>query len=138
MAYSLNLLTTRAQCDAVLAAANEKLKVLTFRDTETDYRTDNISAVAKDLSDELRSLNKYITAMTPTLADLDPGKERDKLADELRRKTDRRDELLSRQGKAGGEKLVIRELDQALLSPQLPLVQDYIAQVTNHRATLTA
>ncbi|WP_400191428.1 hypothetical protein [Hymenobacter sp. B81] len=138
MTYSFNYLTTPAQCDAVLAVAYEKQKVLSFRDAETDYRADNTSATAKSLSDELKSLDQYITAMTPVLAGLNPGKDRDKLADELRRKTDRRDELLARQGKAGAEKLVIRELDQALLAPQLPLVEQFIAQVTAHRATLSA
>lgn len=138
MSYSLALLTTQAQCDAVLTFAREKLKVLSFRDLETDYRADNVSGTAKNISDELKGLVKYITAMTPLLDELDPGKERDEQAATLRRKTDRRDELLARQSKAGGEKLVLRELEQALLDPQLPIVQDFIAQVTAHRATLTA
>ncbi|RTQ48827.1 hypothetical protein EJV47_14600 [Hymenobacter gummosus] len=138
MVYSLSLLTTRAQCDAVLAVANEKLKVLSFRDIETDYRADNTSATARGLHGELDGLNKYIATMTPVLDTLDPGKERDEQANTLRRKTDRRDELLSRQGKVGGEKLLVQELEQALLEPQLPILQQFIADVTAHRATLSA
>ncbi|WP_046243447.1 hypothetical protein [Hymenobacter terrenus] len=61
----------------------------------------------------------------------------DNLANELRQKTDRRDELVARQGKVGPEKLVGRELEQALLDPQIPIVQDFVAQVTAHRGTLT-
>ncbi|MBC8085488.1 MAG: hypothetical protein H7Z21_19990 [Hymenobacter sp.] len=138
MAYSLSLLTTRAQCDAVLAMATEKRQVLSFRDTESDYRTDNTTVSATRLSAELTGLNTYITAITPVVAGMDPSDERKSLADELRLKTDRRDTLLARQGEVGPEKLVGRELEQALLDPQIPIVDDLIVQVTDHRATLPA
>lgn len=138
MVYSLSLLKTWAQCDFVLDLAAEKRKTLVFQDTEGDYRTDNTSKVATGLSNELTSLNSYITAMTPVVAGLAAGKGRTEATDELRKKTDRRDELVSRQGKAGGEKLVARELGQALLDPQLPIIDDLVAQVTAHRATLSA
>ncbi|WP_046243443.1 hypothetical protein [Hymenobacter terrenus] len=138
MVYSLSLLRTFAQCDAVLAFAADKLGVLTFRNTESTYRVGNTSDTAKDLSDELQGLNIYINAITPVVTTLAPGKEQDNLANELRQKTDRRDELVARQGKVGPEKLVSRELEQALLDPQIPIVQDFIAQVTAHRGTLTA
>lgn len=136
--YSLNLLTTRAQCDAVLAVAAEKRKVLTFRDTESDYRTDNTAGLAQELGQELASLNTYIATFTPFVAGLAAGRERDEQANTLRKKTDRRDDLVARQNKAGGEKLVARELNQALLEPQVPIVDDLTAQVTAHRATLSA
>ncbi|GAA4350414.1 hypothetical protein GCM10023185_08080 [Hymenobacter saemangeumensis] len=136
MAYSLSLLTTYAQCDAVLAAANKKLGTLSFRDTTTDRSVGNTTETATSISNELSSLNTYLTAMAPALASLPAGRERDELGDELRIKTDRRDALLSRQRRVGPEKLVERELEQALLTPQLPLVQDLIAQITAHRATL--
>jgi len=137
MVYSLSYLKTWAQCDFVLDLAAEKRKTLVFRDTESDFRTDNTSKTATNLSNELTGLNTYITAMTPVIPTM-VGKERTEAEDELRKKTDRRDELVSRQGKAGGEKLVERELGQALLEPQLPVIDDFIAQVTAHRATLSA
>ena len=138
MTYSLALLTTRAECDAVLAYANAKLKVLTYRDTTTDYRAEGLGESAQNLKDELQGLNSYITAITPAVAAMDPGKERSKLADELRQRTDRRDNLVSRQGAVGPEKLVEQELEQALLDPLIPIVQDCITQVTTHRATLNS
>lgn len=137
MVYSLSLLKTWAQCDFVLDLAAAKRKTLVFRDTEGDFRTDNTSKTATSLSNELTGLNTYITAMTPVIATM-VGKERSEAEDELRKKTDRRDELVSRQGKQGGEKLVERELGQALLEPQLPVLDDFMQQVTDHRATLTA
>jgi hypothetical protein len=138
MIYSLNLLTTRAECDAVLLAANARLHMLTFRDTETDFHTNTTTKTATSLKNELKALNTYITAMTPTVAGMDPTPERDEAAEELRKKISRRDALLARQKKVGPEKLVMYELSQALLDPQIPVVQDLIAQVTAHRATLAS
>ena len=61
MAYSLSLLTTRAQCDAVLAFANAKLDLLNYHDSQTGRRTDNLTASAIKDSSELTGLNAYIT-----------------------------------------------------------------------------
>jgi hypothetical protein len=138
MAYSLTLLTTRAQCDAVLAYANNKLALLNYHDSQTGRRTDNLTASATKDSSELTGLNAYITAMTPVIATLPAGKDRDKQTNDLRVKTDRRDALLARQNQQGPEALVEAELDATLVDAQLPLVQDLIAQVTAHRATLPA
>jgi len=135
--YSLSLLTTRAQCDAVLAYANDKLETLTFRGQESAFHTSNAGEAATALADELKGLITYITAITPAVAALEPGDERTKLANELRRRTDRRDELVSRQSQSGPEVLIERELEQNLLHPLIPIVQDLINQVTAHRDTLT-
>ncbi len=138
MAYSLTLLTTRAQCDAVLAYANAKLSLLTYQTTQAGRRTENLSTSASGMASELTGLNAYITAMTPVIATLPAGKDRDKQTNDLRVKTDRRDALLARQNQQGPEALVEAELDATLVDAQLPLVQDLIAQVTAHRATLPA
>ncbi len=136
MTYSLSSLTTRAQCDAVLAYAQAKLGLLNYHDSQTGRRTDNLATSAGNTSAELTTLNAFIAAMTPVIATLPAGKERDKQANDLRTKTDRRDTLLARQNQTGPEALVEAELDAALVDAQLPLVQDLIAQVTALRATL--
>ena len=138
MAYSLKLLTTRAQCDVVLAYAQAKLGLLNYHDTQTGRRADNLTASAGSTSAELTSLEAYLAALTPVVAALPPGKDREKQANELRLKTDRRDTLLARQSLQGPEALVEAELDATLVDAQLPLVQDLVAQVTAHRATLPA
>jgi hypothetical protein len=138
MAYSLSLLTTRAQCDAVLAYAQTKLGLLTYHDTQTGRRADNLAASAGSIAAELTGLHAYIAAMTPVIATLPAGKDRDKQANDLRVKTDRRDTLLARQSQQGPEALVASELDAALVDAQLPLVQDLVTQVSAHRGTLPA
>ncbi len=138
MAYSLHLLSTRAQCDAVLAYAQTKLNLLNYHDTQTGRRAENLASSATDLASELTGLTAYIAAMTPVIATLPAGKDRDRQANDLRVKTDRRATLLARQSQQGPEALIGSELDAALVDAQLPLGQDLIAQVTAHRATLPA
>ncbi|SHJ52886.1 hypothetical protein SAMN02745146_3360 [Hymenobacter daecheongensis DSM 21074] len=138
MDYSLQLLTTRAQCDAVLAYANAKLSLLTYHDAQTGRRTGNLTTSATNDTAELLSLNSYITAMTPVVPTLLPGKDRDKQASDLRLKTDRRDTLLARQNQQGPEALIEAEAEGGLVDVQVPLIEDLITQVTAHRATLSA
>ena len=138
MNYSLSLLTTRAQCDAVLAYANAKLGLLGYHDAQTGRRTTNLTTSATSDAAELTSLNAFITAMTPVIPTLPTGKGRDKQVKELRVSTDRRDTLLARQNETGPEVLVEAEAEAGLVDIQVPLIQDLITQVTAHRATLSA
>ncbi|MCB2408211.1 hypothetical protein [Hymenobacter lucidus] len=138
MDYSLHLLTTRAQCDAVLAYATAKLGLLTYHDAQTGRRTGNLTTSATNDTSELASLNAYITAMTPVIPTLLAGKNRDKQVNELRTSTDRRDTLLARQGQQGPEVLLEAEAESGLVDIQVPFIEDFIAKVTAHRATLTS
>ena len=106
MNYSLPLLKTHADCDAVLTYCTSKLGLLNYQNTLSDHRADNLTASATAQASELTGLNAYIAAMTPVVAALPPGKDRDKQTNDLRLKTDRRDTLLARQGQSGPEALV--------------------------------
>jgi ABC-type transport system involved in Fe-S cluster assembly fused permease/ATPase subunit len=138
MTYSLHLLTTWAQCDAVTAYATAKLGLLGYHDAQTGRRTSNLTTSATSDASELTGLNAYIAAMTPVIATLPEGKNRDKQANDLRLKTDRRDTLVARQGTTGPEVLVESELDSTLVDVQVPAVQDLLTQVAAHRLTLSA
>ena len=138
MDYSLHLLTTRAQCDAVLTYANAKLGLLGYHDAQTGRRTSNLTTSATSDTAELASLNAFITAMTPVIPTLPAGKNRDKQVKELRVSTDRRDALLARQNEVGPEVLVEAEAEAGLVDIQVPFIQNLITKVTDHRATLSA
>ncbi|PJJ54421.1 hypothetical protein [Hymenobacter chitinivorans] len=87
---------------------------------------------------ELTSHNAFITAMTPVIPALPAGKNREKQENELRVSTDRRDALLARQNQVGPEVLVEAEAEAGLIDIQVPFIQNFIAKVTAHRATLSA
>ena len=72
------------------------------------------------------------------VATLPTGPDRTKQENELRKSNDRREELVARQVQSGPNKLIEREVNQALIAVQVPVVQDLITQVTAHRATVPA
>ena len=115
-----------------------KMGLLDLQDTQTNHRTNNLTTAATKNASELTGLNAYIAAMTPVIATLPAGKDRDKQTNDLRTRTDRRDTLVARQGEVGPEALVESEFDAALVDVQLPEGQSLIDQVTAHRATLKA
>ncbi|WP_210518210.1 hypothetical protein [Hymenobacter terricola] len=138
MNYSLSLLKTHADCDAVLAFCTSKSGLLNYHNNQTDHRAENLTASATGLASELTGLNAFITAMTPVIPTLPAGKDRDKQENDLRVKTDRRDTLVARQGQTGPEALVESQLEQNLVDLQLPAVQELVDLVTAHRATLAS
>ena len=137
MNHSLSLLKTFADWDLVLAYCASKLGLLNYHNTQTDHRAENLTTSATGLTSELTGLNAFINAMTPVIATLPVGKDREKQANDLRLRTDRRDTLVARKGQTGPEALVESQLEQTLIDLQLPEVQSLITQVTAHRATLT-
>ncbi|MCB2410844.1 hypothetical protein [Hymenobacter lucidus] len=122
----------------MLAYAKAKLELLTYHDAQTGRRTGNLTTSATNDTAELLSLNAFITAMTPVVPTLLPGKNRDKQVNELRTSTDRRDTLLARQGQVGPEVLIEAEAESGLVDIQVPFIENLITQITAHRATLTS
>lgn len=138
MAYSIADLPLKADCDQVLAYCADELRMLAQRLSEFSYRRDNASTAADELSAELLSLNADIAFMTPLIPTLPPSKKRTERENELRRNTDRRDELVARQGERGPVALVIRELETAQLQVQITETTALQTAVQAHRATLAA
>ncbi|MCB2409239.1 hypothetical protein [Hymenobacter lucidus] len=85
---------------------------------------------------EFKGLNKRIEFLTSHLVTLDAGDERIKTVNELRRKTDRRDELNSRMEAKGPVDQLARELEQGETATRVAEVNVFKVAVTAHRATL--
>ncbi|TGE20546.1 hypothetical protein E5K00_21365 [Hymenobacter aquaticus] len=138
MKYSVELLLTWADCDAALALAAERLRVLTKQGGDASYQLTNVTAETAELLAELKGLNARIAFLTPYLATLDAGDERTATQKELRRKTDRRDELESRKEAQGPVAQLTRELEQGETAVRVAEVNAFIADVQARRATLSA
>ncbi|WP_310393913.1 hypothetical protein [Hymenobacter sp.] len=137
MAYSVNFLTTRAECDAALKQAGDIRERLDFRLTVFSRSQDLRADSAGDITANLAVANAQITALTaiiPTLpAESQPERELEK------RKYEReRDALLDRQQAVGSVALLSRELEVVLITLQLAEVDAYLGVVNAHKATLAA
>ena len=112
MALSVNLLTTVAQCDAVLATIDERLRVIVKRESDADYQRDGATDDAASISARLTRLVSKIAELTTSLAALPPGTEEHRATDE--ELTDAQYEqrkLGFRQNDRGPVYLVSRETD---------------------------
>ncbi len=109
MHYSLKRLTTRVQCDVLLAYAQAKLSLPIYPNTPAGLGPDSRAALPAD---------------------------RDKPAPDLRLPADRPNSQLAGQGQLGGELFGPSEPGALRLNFPLPLVQDFITRVVAHRATL--
>ncbi len=108
MRYSLKRLTTRVQCDVLLAYAQAKLSLPIYPDTPAGPAPDSQLASPAD---------------------------RDKSAPDLRPLADRHPQLTG-QGQLGAELFGPSEPGALRINFPLPLVQDFITRVVAHRATL--
>ncbi|RIY07823.1 hypothetical protein D0T11_15720 [Hymenobacter rubripertinctus] len=129
-------MTTPAECDAALALAQDRQRVLRQRELVTGYQRENKELSATEVSAEMASLAAEIDYLTPLIPTLPVSVIRTKREDTLRRLTDRRDELVSRQGSVGPVALLTRELEQGETTARLAEIDDFVAAVTARKAVL--
>ena len=137
MAYSLNALTTRPECDVVVQDATEDRGRLTYSLTVAGHSQEVRVSTASDITTDLAVANAQITALEtiiPTLP-VDAQEERQL---EKRKYERERERLLDRQRSSGGRALLARELDVALINAQVTELDAFIAAVQAHKATLPA
>lgn len=136
MDYSVDLLTTTAECDSALELAESRLRVLRQRESAASYQRENKELGATELSAELAGLTAEIDFLTPLIASLPASEVRNKRADALRRATDRHDELVSRRGAVGPLALLTRELEQGETTARITELEAFKAAIAARRAAL--
>ncbi|RAK68324.1 hypothetical protein [Hymenobacter edaphi] len=136
MAYSVNQLSSRAQCDAVLALIAEERANLDLQQRILDKRRGNLSDDVTDLGAELTVKQAELTSLTTLLGTLPDG---DTKADYERRKralSRRITELQDRQLEFNPVSLIDREFDVARLNASLAEADALEAAVLARKAAL--
>ena len=137
MAYSVNLLTTVAECDAALAAADSELRDLQHREDNLDYVRENTTESATEVQAELASLTAEINALNtiiPSLADGTKARKSNEIS--LRRATNRQAILNDKQDLRGPVALLTRELNLAQVQAQITETNAFKAAVVARKAAL--
>lgn len=137
MAYSVNLLTTVAECDAALAAADSELRDLQHREDNLDYVRENTTESATEVQAELASLTAEINALNtiiPSLADGTKARKSNEIS--LRRATNRQAILNDKQDSRGPVALLTRELNLAQVQAQITETNAFKAAVVARKAAL--
>ena len=137
MAYSVNVLTTTADCDKLLAEAESELKALRHRSTNLDYARDSTSEAATETQATLASLDAEIqnlTTLIPTLAEGTKSRKSNEV--DLRTAIYQRAKLTDKQEARGPVALLTRERDLAQTEAQITEITAFVAAISARKAVL--
>ena len=138
MALDLNLLTTKAECDTVLADLAAELDTYQHRDTNLDYQDRQSTRVQDDVTARLAGVNAEIAAYAAILATPNlTAALRKQNESKLRRANDRKDNLSERGEARTGAAAFLADVDAEQVAAQVQVLTTTKDQVTAHRATLS-
>ncbi|HEX8326553.1 MAG TPA: hypothetical protein VF629_03350 [Hymenobacter sp.] len=137
MAYPVELLTSVAECDTVLTQTQFELRDLNVRETVLDAQGERTSESAADITADLSAQDAIIAALTPVVGTLPAGsKARLNTEGDLRRATQRRDNLTASQQLRGPVAALNRALDLRQVQVQIAEINTFVAEVTARKAAL--
>jgi|GEM_PF-3593531 len=136
MVYSFHLITLPSQCDSLIAISERDKRTLEARRQSLTVRAENSALDVQDNAIDLISLNAQLSACLASLANLPEGPNKEK---EITKKMDL--ELKIRRANEDDNRLstvsqLLREYDVELLDAQIAKMEDFIAAVIAHKATL--
>ena len=136
MAYDLSRLTTKGMCDRAVALAQPVKDDLLFQLSLIGRQGANATEGATKTDANLDAAVAEVTALTASVAAMDPGATREKYERKLRRATERQAQLTDRLSDFDGVILTDNDFDKKRLTAALTETDAYLAEVTAHKATL--
>lgn len=135
MAFSVNRLTTVAQCDALLTAKQRERTGLVNRLNNLQFQLDNWDD-ATSAEAELTATQALITGLTPVVAALPDGDDKRRNQNQLNRYETRVNNLTSKVENYGVVALLEKELDRDTLTGDIATLDTFVTAVTTRRAAL--
>jgi len=136
MNYSINQLTTVADCDAVLAQVQKQKDDLTYAKTTRERQLAIYGERTVATDDSLLAVISEISALQAVVAGLPEGSVKEDMERKIRRLEYRESLLSDRSEDYDIAALLDRELDVALIDAELAEIDTFMADVETHKATL--
>ncbi|MFN0050091.1 MAG: hypothetical protein ACKVOU_13290 [Cytophagales bacterium] len=136
MSYSVNLITTKADCDTLITMSNKEKDDLNFRKTSLSRNQVNYSENSAEINAELQVTNAEIASLTTVIASLPDGNAKDDNAKKLKKLEYRKFLLEDRQDNYGVVALLEKEHDIARIEKELEETDAYILALTTRKAAL--
>jgi chromosome segregation ATPase len=138
MLYPVELLLTRADCDAIIADTNDDIARVEFRITSLNRSaTLRIGDATKDAAD-IAALTDQITPLEARIPAMPAGEARTKQELKLRSLRRQREELEDDQLKQGARTVFRRNRELDAAQRELAALQECVAQTTARRTALPA
>ncbi|GAA4383233.1 hypothetical protein [Hymenobacter koreensis] len=135
MAFSVNLLTTVAQCDQLLADKQRERTGLVNRLNNLTFQLANWDTVTTAQA-ELTATQALIAGLSPVVAALPEGDDKRRNQNQLNRYETRVNNLVSKVENYGPEARLERELDRDEATSDIAVLDTFIEAVTTRRAAL--
>ena len=137
MALDLTLLTTKAECDTVLADLAAELDTYQQRDSTLGYQDRQTTRTQEDVTARLAGVNAEITAYTAILATPSlPEAMRKQNESKLRKANDRKDNLTERGTARAGAAAFLADVDATQVDAQVTVLTGAQTEVTARKAAL--
>ena len=135
MSFSVNKLTTIAQCDTLLTTKQRERTGLANRLNNLQFQLDNWDD-ATSATAELTTTQALITGLTPVVNALTDGDDKRRNQNQLNRYETRANNLISKVENYGTIALLEKELDRDTLTGNIATLDTFVAAVTTRRAAL--
>lgn len=136
--YSLNKITTVADCDVLLTWAEKEKSDLTFKQLSVERLTVNYSSTSVEIDAVLQGVMAEIDATETVLAALPEGPTKEDLEKKLTRLEYKKFLLENRKESYGSVALLEKELDLERINKELDEVEVFIADVNARKVILQA
>jgi len=134
--YSLNKITTVADCDVLLAWAEKEKSDLTFKQLSVERITVNYSSTSVEIDAILQGVIAEIEATETVIAALPEGPTKEDLQKKKTRLEYKKFLLENRKDSYGSVALLEKELDLERINKELDEVDVFITGITTHKSTL--
>jgi hypothetical protein len=138
MNYSLNKITSPADCDILIELAGKEKDDLQYRKTTVTHQNSNFADTAAEVEADLISTNAQLTALSTVIAGLPVGEIKNVNITKQKRLELKAFLLNQKKENYGVIALLQNELEQASVDAQIAEVDAFIVAVQNHKATLPA
>ena len=138
MSYNVTHLTTVAECDQLINAANDSKSDVQFAQTNLTKRNNDRLRSSAKLTATLATVSAQITAFSAARDAMPDGPDKDAIISRLRRLNDRMENLEESRSKAGAVALLDNELERSINDAEIEVIDEFLAAVTARKEAIVA
>lgn len=136
MGYSVNLISTQADCDLLLSLSAKEKSDLEFQKLSQQRQRDSYAATAVEVGAELQTVNAELTAVTGIIDALPEGEVKDDNITRLKKLELRKRLLQNKKDDYGTVSVLEKELIIDRIEHELNSVQGFVDAVLARKAAL--
>ncbi len=136
MSYSVNLLTTVADCDSVILVAQKEKADLSFKKTSVERQKDTYASNSISIDTDIAAIDAEIAALIPVVASLPAGAAKDDNETRLKKLELKKFLLAQKDKNYGSVALLMRENDLERITKEVDAVDAFIAEINARKVAI--